>query len=128
MVKEVTTSSVGSNDDWEEIKKEITCSICYELFTDPHTLPCLHTYQPVSIEADHVMIKWNGHDIIQCNVPALLRDYTALEARTPVEEKGDIKKPIGSEMKNKNHKLKTFTRYGPDGMKCTVLVTDRMMS
>ena len=36
------------------------------------------TYRPVHIEADHVMIKWNGHDIIQCNVPTLLRDYNSL--------------------------------------------------
>ena len=42
MAKKVT--SAESNDDWEEIEKEITCSICYELFTDPFTLPCLHTF------------------------------------------------------------------------------------
>ena len=34
----------GNVGDWEEIRKEITCSICYELFTDPRTLPCLHTF------------------------------------------------------------------------------------
>ena len=44
MAKEVVTSSTVGNDDWEEIKKEITCCICYELFTDPRTLPCLHTF------------------------------------------------------------------------------------
>ena len=44
------------------------------------------TYQPVSIEADDVMIKWNGHDIIQCNVPGLLRDYTAFRVIRRVEE------------------------------------------
>ena len=48
------------------------------------------TYQPVSIEADDVMIKWNGHDIIQCNVPGLLRDYTALRMVRLVEEESDI--------------------------------------
>ena len=34
----------GSKDDWEEIEKEITCPISYELFMDPRTLPCLHTF------------------------------------------------------------------------------------
>ena len=74
------------------------------------------TYQPVSIAADHVMIKWNGHDIIQFNVPALLRDYTALKVMVPVNKKGDIEKPIASDVENKNSKLKTLTRYGPDGV------------
>ena len=48
------------------------------------------TYQPISVEADDVMIKWNGHDIIQCNVPALLRDYTALRVLRPVEDEIDM--------------------------------------
>ena len=47
------------------------------------------TYRPISIEADDVMIKWNEHDIIQCNVPALMRDYTTLRVVKPVEEEND---------------------------------------
>ena len=52
MVKEVATclGNEESNDDWEQIKKEITCSICYELFTDPRTLPCLHTFYKSCIQ------------------------------------------------------------------------------
>ena len=92
------------------------------------------TYQPVSIEADHVMIKWNGHDIIQCNVPALLRDYTALKVMVPVqeedntdgnddeeengedEEESDNKNSVASKNDEKSQELKTLTRYGPDGV------------
>ena len=44
------------------------------------------TYQPISVETDDVIIKWNGHDIFQFNVPALHRDYTALRVAIPVEE------------------------------------------
>ena len=86
------------------------------------------TYQPVGIEADHVMIKWNGHDIIQCNVPALLRDYTALNVMIPVEEEdesdddnddeeeSDDKNSVASKNEEKCQELKTLTRYGPDGV------------
>jgi len=35
------------------------------------------------------MIKWNGHDIIQCNAPGLLRDYTALRVDIPVMKEID---------------------------------------
>ena len=57
------------------------------------------TYQPVSIQADDVMIKWNGRDIIQCNVPALMRDYTTLRVARPVE-KSDDENPIASDDEN----------------------------
>ena len=59
------------------------------------------TYQPVSIEADDVMIKWNGHDITQCNVPGLLRDYTALRVVRPIEEESDIDKSSEDEEDSK---------------------------
>ncbi|XP_031567986.1 E3 ubiquitin-protein ligase TRIM71-like [Actinia tenebrosa] len=28
----------------EDFEKELTCSICHDIFTDPKTLPCLHSY------------------------------------------------------------------------------------
>ena len=84
------------------------------------------TYQPVSIEADDVMIKWNGRDITQRNVPGLLRDYTALRVGRPVEEdskedeeedeeEGDSVKPV--EGKEEGDKPKVLTKYGPNGVK-----------
>ena len=32
------------HNEWRQIKEEITCSICGDLFKDPKTLPCLHTF------------------------------------------------------------------------------------
>ena len=58
------------------------------------------TYQPISIEADVVMIKWNGHDIIQCNVPGLLRDYTDLKVVRLVEMKSEDYKELEDEEKS----------------------------
>ena len=36
--------------EWQQIEKEITCSICGDLFTDPKTIPCLHTFCKQCIE------------------------------------------------------------------------------
>ena len=30
--------------EWQQIEEEINCSICGDLFTDPKTIPCLHTF------------------------------------------------------------------------------------
>ena len=42
--EKVATTRIEDDRNWDKIKQEITCSICYELFTDPRTLPCLHTF------------------------------------------------------------------------------------
>ena len=39
------------HDEWEEIERELTCSICSELFKKPKTLPCLHTFCKECIQA-----------------------------------------------------------------------------
>ena len=36
--------------EWQQIKEEITCSICRDLFTDPKTISCLHTFCKQCIE------------------------------------------------------------------------------
>ena len=36
--------------EWQQIEEEITCSICGDLFTDPKTIPCLHTFCKQCIE------------------------------------------------------------------------------
>ena len=36
--------------EWQQIEEEITCSICRDLFTDPKTISCLHTFCKQCIE------------------------------------------------------------------------------
>ncbi len=33
-----------ANEDLERVREELTCAVCTELFTNPKTLPCLHTF------------------------------------------------------------------------------------
>ena len=49
METEVSSSLVmrdqqGSDSNWEKICQDVTCTICHELFKDPKSMPCLHTY------------------------------------------------------------------------------------
>ncbi|XP_065919890.1 E3 ubiquitin-protein ligase TRIM71-like [Dysidea avara] len=37
-------SGGGEEKEWRQVKDEITCSICGDLFTDPKTIPCFHTF------------------------------------------------------------------------------------
>ena len=39
-----TGGVVPVEKEWQQIEEEITCSICGDLFTDPKTIPCLHTF------------------------------------------------------------------------------------
>ncbi|XP_065889178.1 E3 ubiquitin-protein ligase TRIM71-like isoform X2 [Dysidea avara] len=43
-------SGGGVEKEWQQIEEEITCSICGDLFTDPKTIPCLHTFCKRCIE------------------------------------------------------------------------------
>ncbi|XP_065887951.1 E3 ubiquitin-protein ligase TRIM71-like [Dysidea avara] len=43
-------SGGGIEKEWRQIKEEISCSICRDLFTDPKTIPCLHTFCKRCIE------------------------------------------------------------------------------
>ena len=43
-------ASGGVEKEWQQIEEEITCSICGNLFTDPKTIPCLHTFCKQCIE------------------------------------------------------------------------------
>ena len=40
----VMSDQQGSDSNWEKIRQEVTCVICRELFKDPKSMPCLHTY------------------------------------------------------------------------------------
>ena len=37
--------------DWTKIRKEMTCTICGNMFTEPRTIPCLHTFCKQCIES-----------------------------------------------------------------------------
>ena len=41
---------MASGGEWKQIEEEITCSTCGDLFTDPKTIPCLHTFCKQCIE------------------------------------------------------------------------------
>ena len=43
-------ASGDEEKEWQQIEEEITCSICGDLFTDPKTIPCLHTFCKQCIE------------------------------------------------------------------------------
>ena len=88
------------------------------------------TYRSVSTRAHTVQIKWRGHDIVQCNIPSLLRDYTNLKVQIPEEELdpelvlniGDIflegTEICSADQNNspltKEDELETLTQYGPN--------------
>ena len=40
----MATGGVKNVSEWEQIQEEITCAICGDIFCDPKTIPCLHTF------------------------------------------------------------------------------------
>ena len=43
-------ASGGEEKEWQQIEEKITCSICGDFFTDPKTIPCLHTFCKQCVE------------------------------------------------------------------------------
>ena len=50
MATDMAVTSEKGEGEWKKIEEEITCSICGDLFTDPKTIPCLHTFCKQCIE------------------------------------------------------------------------------
>lgn len=40
----MATGGIENDSEWQQIQEEITCSICGDIFCDPKTIPCLHTF------------------------------------------------------------------------------------
>ena len=53
----IMASGCSIEKEWRQIKEEISCSICRDLFTDPKTIPCLHTFCKRCIERSIVSSK-----------------------------------------------------------------------
>ena len=53
-------SGVENDPEWQQIQEEITCSICSDIFCDPKTIPCLHTFCKECLERSIVANKKMG--------------------------------------------------------------------
>ena len=60
---------------------EISCGICLNLFSDPRTLPCLHTFCRECLERE-----LNGRETLKCPVCRAKHDLTQGVALLPVDE------------------------------------------
>ncbi|XP_065904041.1 E3 ubiquitin-protein ligase TRIM71-like [Dysidea avara] len=50
-------------DEWREIEEEFTCPICDEIFTEPKTIPCLHTFCEQCIKSTIEASKLTGNEL-----------------------------------------------------------------
>ena len=55
--------------EWKQIEEEITCSICSDIFDEPKTLPCLHTFCKKCIQSLVERNNKNQHTCPLCRLP-----------------------------------------------------------
>jgi len=72
---------------WKDIETEITCFICYDNFTDPKTLPCLHTFCMRCIE---LCIKTGMDDCPLCRLPLPHLEISSLPTNFMMIHLGEI--------------------------------------
>ena len=51
-----------TKNEWDEIQEEVTCSVCMEVFTEPKTITCLHTFCEKCIKLTIENSKKSGSD------------------------------------------------------------------
>jgi len=94
-------------DEWEEIEEEITCSICDEMFTEPKTIPCLHTFCENCIKSAIEVGKQMERDIC-CPVcrAELSEDLKVVPTNFSTKRLIEIFKKRQSSMKQKSKEMK----------------------
>jgi len=72
------TNNEVEDSDWQSIEAKITCTLCEGLFTEPKTIPCLHTFCEKCIK----QMKNNGETSCSICGRELPRDVTAIPTNT----------------------------------------------
>jgi len=98
---------LSGKDEWEEIEQDITCSICDEMFTEPKTIPCLHTFCENCIKYATEVGKQTGRDIC-CPVcrAELPEDLKTVPTNFSTKRLIEIFQKRQSSMKQKKDKMK----------------------
>jgi len=49
-------------DTWDDVRREVTCSLCSDLFEEPKILPCLHTFCKNCLQDlwENSGVRWDG--------------------------------------------------------------------
>ena len=68
-------------DEWHEVEEEVTCSICKEIFTEPKTITCLHTFCEACIK---LMIESNKRLGSKNWCPLCRTEFTEDATKIPV--------------------------------------------
>ena len=80
------TSNEAEDSDWQRVEREITCTFCQGLFTEPKTIPCLHTFCEKCIK----QMKNNGETSCSICGKELACDVAAIPTNTSTKRLVEI--------------------------------------